>query len=108
MATVKYRLKAGDEVVVTVGKDKGKQGKILQVVTARGRVLVEKVNTVKRHMRQNAQGGGGIMEKEAPIHISNVRYFCSKCSSPAGIRYRLLDDGSKARACSKCGEILDK
>lgn len=108
MSAVSFRLKKGDEVLVTVGKDKGKKGKILHVLKDRDRVLVEKINIVKKHIRQNPQGGGGIMEKESPIHISNVRYFCAKCDAPVGIAYKSLDDGKKARACKKCGEILDK
>jgi len=108
MAGMQYRLKKGDEVFVTNGKDKGKKGKILQVLRDRERVLVEKVNIVSRHVRQNPQGGGGIMEKEASLHISNVMYFCSKCDGPVKVMYKVLEDGKKTRACKSCGEILDK
>ena len=108
MAGVKFRLKKGDEVIVTEGKDKGKKGEIIQIIPGSQRVLVEKTNIVQRHLRQSSEGGGGIMEKEAPIHISNVKYICSKCESPTSISRKLLDNGEKVRACKKCGEILGK
>ena len=108
MAGVKLKLKKGDDVIVTAGKDKGKKGKIIQIITSRQRVMVEKINVVSRHLRQSAEGGGGIMEKEAPIHISNVKYLCGKCNEPVRIMRKLLQDGKSVRACKKCGEILDK
>lgn len=108
MSAVKYKLKKGDTVAVIAGKDRGKRGKIIQVFKSRERVLVEKVNVVKRHLRQGPQGGGGIIEKEAPVHISDVSYLCKKCDAPVRIAMKILDDGKKVRACRKCGEILDK
>lgn len=108
MAGVVYKLKKGDEVQVTSGKEKGKKGKVLQVITGKERVLVEKVNVVKRHLRQSGQDGGGIIEKEAPIHLSNVSYYCEKCDGPVRVVHKVLDDGKKVRSCNKCGEILDK
>lgn len=108
MSQANTSLKKGDTVVVTVGKDRGKRGKIIQVINARQKVLVEKVNVVKRHLRQDAQGGGGIMEKESPIHVSNVNYLCQKCDAPVKISKKLLDNGDKVRACAKCGEIIDR
>ena len=107
MSSSNINLKKGDTVVVTVGKDQGKRGKILQLVDDRKKALVEKVNVVKRHTRQDAQGGGGIIEKEAPIHISNINYLCQKCDAPVRISKKILEDGKKVRACSKCGEIID-
>ena len=107
MSSSNINLKKGDTVVVTVGRDQGKRGKILQLVDDRTRALVEKVNLVKRHTRQDAQGGGGIIEKEAPIHISNINYLCVKCDAPVRISKKILEDGKKVRACSKCGEIVD-
>ncbi|MDH3975964.1 MAG: 50S ribosomal protein L24 [Deltaproteobacteria bacterium] len=101
-------LKKGDTVVVTTGKDRGKRGKIIQIVNVRQKVLVEKVNIVKRHLRQDSQGGGGIMEKESPIHVSNVSYLCQKCDAPVKIMKKILDNGNKVRACAKCGEIIDR
>ncbi len=107
MSSSNINLKKGDTVVVTVGKDRGKRGKILQLVDDRKKALVEKVNLIKRHTRQDAQGGGGIIEKEAPIHISNINYLCVKCDAPVRISKKILEDGRKVRACSKCGEIVD-
>ena len=103
-----YKIKKGDTVVVTTGKDAGKQGQVIQIISGSDKVLVEKVNLVKRHLRQNPQGGGGIIEKEAPIHISNVNYLCTKCNAPVRIAKKSLDDGRKVRACSRCGEVLDR
>lgn len=107
MSSSNINLKKGDTVVVTVGRDQGKRGKILQLVDDRKKALVEKVNLIKRHTRQDAQGGGGIIEKEAPIHISNINFLCPKCDAPVRISKKILDDGRKVRACSKCGEIVD-
>lgn len=108
MSQVNISLKKGDNVVITTGKDQGKRGKIIQIVSNRQKVLVEKVNIVKRHLRQDAQGGGGIMEKESPIHVSNVSYLCQKCDAPVKINKKILDNGKKVRACAKCGEIIDR
>lgn len=108
MAGVKFKLKKGDEVIVTEGRDKGKKGEIIQIIPASHKVLVESVNVVKRHLRQNTEGGGGIMEKEAPIHISNVKFVCGKCDSPSSIFSKFLENGEKVRACKECGEILGK
>ena len=107
MQRTNIKLKKGDTVIVRTGKDAGKRGSILQIVDDRNKVIVEKVNVIKRHLRQDSQGGGGIVEKEAPVHISNVSYLCKKCDSPVRIRMKKLDDGTKARSCKKCGEILD-
>ena len=73
-------LKKGDQVKVTAGKEKGKTGKVLQVIKKKDRVVVEKVNFLKRHKRPDAKGKGGILEKEGPVHLSNVMLICSKCS----------------------------
>ena len=107
MARASLSLKKGDNVIVIAGKDAGKKGEIVQVIRDRQRVMVEKVNLVSRHMRQDSQGGGGIVEKEATIHISNVTFLCSKCDKPAKISMKNLDDGRKVRACRQCGEIID-
>ncbi len=105
---VNFKLKTGDTVLVISGKDRGKREKILKIDKSRERVIVEKVNVVKRHQRQGAQSEGGILEKEAPIHISNVQYYCGKCDSAVKLQKKILDDHKKARACGKCGELLDK
>ena len=100
-------LKKGDTVIVRTGKDAGKKGEIVKVVGNNQRVIVEKVNLINRHLRQDSQGGGGIIEKESTIHISNVNYFCNKCNKPTRISRKILDDARKVRACRHCGEIID-
>jgi len=100
-------LRRNDQVEVTTGKDKGRVGKILKI-SSEDRVLVEKVNMVKRHTKPNmANQQGGIIEKEAPIHISNVMLICPKCSKTVRIGKKFLEDGSKVRVCKKCGESVD-
>ncbi len=101
------RLKKGDTVKVIAGKEKGKTGKILSTIPDKQRVVVEKINLIKRHQRPDAKGKGGIVEKEGPIHVSNVMYLCDKCGSGVRIGYKILDDGKKARVCAKCHETLD-
>jgi large subunit ribosomal protein L24 len=91
------------------GKEKGKSGKVLRVYPDKGRVLIESVNVVKRHTRPTqANQDGGIIEKEAALAISNVMLVCAACSKPTRTGVRLLEDGSKARFCKKCNEIVDK
>jgi large subunit ribosomal protein L24 len=104
---VEKRLKKGDTVKVIAGKEKGKTGKILSTIADRDRVIVEKVNLIKRHRKPDAKGKGGIVEKEGSIHISNVMFLCSKCNQGVRIRTKRLDDGKKARVCVKCHEQLD-
>ncbi len=101
------RIKKDDKVKVIAGKDKGKIGKVLKVLPDKGRVLVENINMVKRHTRSSPQNRqGGIVESEAPIHHSNVMLMCDKCIGPTRVKMRQLEDGKKARACAKCGEII--
>jgi large subunit ribosomal protein L24 len=102
--TVNYKIKAGDTVKLTTGKDKNKQGKVLKV-NKNGRIIVEGVNMVKKAMRKTKQNQqGGIMEIESSIHISNVRVICKKCG-PTRIGYK-IDNKNKIRICRKCGEQL--
>lgn len=101
------RLKKGDTVKVIAGKEKGKTGKILKIDREKKRVIVEKLNMVKRHKRPDTRSKGGIVEKEAPIALSNVMYFCSKCDKGVRIGYKVLDDGEKVRVCKRCMETLD-
>ena len=101
-------IRAKDKVIVLTGKGKGKIGTVLKIDADKGRVIVEKANMVKRHTKPGGkQAQGGIIEKEAPIHISNVMLMCSKCAEPSRIGNRKLEDGSKVRVCKKCGELLD-
>jgi large subunit ribosomal protein L24 len=103
------KIKKNDKVIVLVGKEVGKIGTVLKVDTEKGRVIVEKVNMIKRHSRPSPQTGqGGIVEKEAPLNISNVMVVCDKCTEPTRIGNRLLEDGSKVRICKKCGEPMDR
>ncbi len=101
------RLKKGDMVVVIVGKEKGKTGKILNIIKKQNRVVVEKLNFIKRHQKPDTQGKGGIVEREGSIHISDVMLMCNKCDTGVRVGYRILDDGKKVRVCKKCNEILD-
>ena len=95
-----------DKVVVLVGKDRGKQGEVVQVLPDAQRVIVSKINFVKRHTRPTQTQPGGIREKEASIHISNVMPFCSKCAKPVRTRRTALENGEKQRVCAKCGNSL--
>jgi len=100
-------IKVNDTVAVIAGKEKGKRGRVLMVLPAKDRVLVEKVNFIKRHTKPSQkQRQGGIIEREAPIHLSNVQLFCKKCSKPARLRSLAGVGGEKSRACARCGEVL--
>ena len=100
----KLHVLRGDKVKVIAGKEKGKTGTVLRVVRKTGRVVVEKVNMVKRHSKgTSAQNPGGIVEKESSIHLSNVVPYCSKCSDGVRISRKVLEDGAIVRACTKCG-----
>jgi large subunit ribosomal protein L24 len=104
----KIKLKKGDVVKVLAGKEQGKSGKILKFSKDRTRAFVEKLSMVKRHTRPDAKGKGGIMEKEAAIHLSNLALVCRKCDSVARVGYRLLEDGRRVRVCKKCKEMHDE
>jgi large subunit ribosomal protein L24 len=102
------KIKKNDLVKVISGNYKGLEGKVLKVFPETDRIIVEKVHLIKRHMRkQSGQGQqGGIVEKEAPIHVSDVMFVCPKCSKPTRTSIIVLADGSKARRCKKCKEML--
>ena len=104
-----YRIRKDDKVMVIAGKDAGKIGKVLKILRKKDRVLVEKVNMVKRHMRANPylQQPGGIMEKEMPLHVSNLMVVCSACAKPTRVGYRYTEDGQKVRFCKKCNEVME-
>ncbi|MDQ6982127.1 MAG: 50S ribosomal protein L24 [Mariprofundus sp.] len=108
VTNIKSRIRRDDEVVVIAGRDKGARGKVIRVIAADGRVLVNKINMIKRHTRQSQDSAGGIIEKEAPIAISNVQYFCSNCDAGVRLGAKQLEDGRKVRTCRKCGEVLDR
>jgi large subunit ribosomal protein L24 len=104
-----FRVKKGDNVLVITGKDKGKSGKILKVFPKKNRVIVEGLNRIKRHMRPTKKNPqGGIIEMEAPLHISNVMIICPNCNRQTRIGTSFLQDGTKIRICKKCKEPLDK
>lgn len=104
---MKFKIKKGDKVVVLTGRDKGKNGEVLRVLRAESRVLVQGVNMVKRHTRPQPGQPGGIVEKEAAIHVSNVAHIDPKSQKPTRIGYRILEDGRKVRYAKRSGEILD-
>ncbi|MBA2450868.1 MAG: 50S ribosomal protein L24 [Chloroflexi bacterium] len=106
MATLKLR--RDDTVEVLVGKDKGKRGKVREVRPDERRVVVADVNIMKRHIKpgRSTARQAGIVDVEAPLNISNVAVVCTKCNRPTRVGTRVLDDGSKARFCKKCGELI--
>jgi len=103
------KIRKSDKVIIVAGKETGKIGTVLKVDSEKGRVLVEKVNMIKRHSKPSAKTGqGGIVEKEAPLNISNVMIVCDKCTEKTRVGKRVLEDGSKVRICRKCGEPMDR
>ena len=103
-------IRKNDVVKVISGRDKGKTGRVLSVNRDAGKLLVEHVMLIKRHTRPNPAKNikGGIVEKEAPVHASNVQIVCSGCGKHARIGHQTLPSGSKVRACKRCGATLDK
>jgi len=106
MADANYKLRKEDLVQVIAGKDQGKQGKILRIDHEKGRVIVSGINMVKKSKKKKSQTDrGGIVEIEAPVHVSNVMIVCKKCNKPVRTGYKVVD-GQKKRVCRKCGEVL--
>jgi len=102
-------IKKNDTILVITGKGEGKKGRVLSVSQLKDQLLIEKVNIIKRHMKPTRKyTQGGIIEKEAPLHISNVMLVCPKCSKPTRIGNSLLQDGRKVRMCKKCREVIDQ
>ncbi|MFW6160323.1 MAG: 50S ribosomal protein L24 [Acidobacteriota bacterium] len=106
----KIFLRKNDTVVVINGKDKGKTGKVLKVIPEKRRVVVEKVNFVKEFVRRDQSRNiqGGIMEKEAPIDVSNLMLYCNECGQGVRVKRKVFKDGSKIRVCAKCESSLEK
>jgi large subunit ribosomal protein L24 len=101
-------IKKNDTIVVLTGKEKNKQGRVLSVYPLKEQVLVEKINVIKRHMKPSRKyTQGGIIEKEAPLKVSNVMLICPKCSKPTRIGNTVLQTGKKVRVCKKCREVMD-
>ncbi len=102
-----FKIKKGDMVQATKGKDAGKKGKVLAIFTAKSRALVEGVNLVKKHKKQTRQDQkGGIISIEAPMAISNLMFLCGHCNRPVRIGIKVLADGKKARFCKACSEVV--
>ncbi len=102
------KIRKNDTVLVIAGKDRGKKGKVRQALPKEDKVVVEGVNMVKRHSRaRGVARQAGIIQLEAPIHVSNVMLICNKCNKPARIGFRFLADGRKARICRSCHELVD-
>jgi large subunit ribosomal protein L24 len=95
-----------DKVVLLAGRDRGKQGDVVEVDTEKGRVLVAKINFIKKHARPTQTEPGGIREKEASVPLSRVMLVCPKCSQPTRSKFDYLSDGTKARLCRRCGEMI--
>ena len=101
-------IRKNDSVMVIAGKERGKTGKILRVLPEENAVIIERLNIVKRHSKpRGPQQPGGIVEKEATIHASNVMIMCDKCNAPVRIGHKILADGKKIRICRRCNEALD-
>jgi large subunit ribosomal protein L24 len=106
MAT-KFKIKKGDKVVVITGRDKGKQGEVLRVLREENRLLVQGVHMMKRHTRPSSGNPGGIIEREATIHVSNVAHVDPKSGKPTKVGYKQLADGRKVRFARRSGETID-
>lgn len=103
----KLKIKKGDHVIVTSGKDKGKHGEVLKVIPKDSRVIVQGVNVVRRHQRQSQTQEGGIVSKEAPIHVSNLAIEDPTDGKPSRIGWKFLNDGRKIRFAKRSGEVID-
>ena len=110
MSRLATPIRKNDSVVVTTGKDRGKRGRVLKVLPEKNRLVVEGVNFIKRHTKPNPQRNikGGLVEREASLHASNVQLVCPECGKPTRLGRRLLGDGRKVRICRKCEGVVDK
>jgi large subunit ribosomal protein L24 len=109
MAECRTYLKKNDQVEIITGKDKGRVGKILRIVQKNDKAIVERINMVKRHKKSSEMNQPGqIIEKESPIHISNLQLICPECTKTGRIGKRILEDGTKVRYCKSCGESIEK
>ena len=101
------KIRKGDRVIVTAGRDKGKRGEVRQVMPEDGRAIVVGVNLVRRHTRQTAQTEGGIISKESTIHLSNLAILDPKTGKPTRVGFKVLDDGRKVRVARGSGDLID-
>jgi large subunit ribosomal protein L24 len=104
---VKLKIRRGDKVVVLAGRDKGKHGEVMKAFPAENKVVVQGVNMVRKHQKQTPNQQGGIIAKEAPIHVSNLAIEDPKDGEPSRIGFRILDDGRKVRYAKRSGEVID-
>ena len=101
------KVRRNDTVIVCTGRDKGKKGRVLSVFPEKDTVLVEGVNFIKRHTRRTREDQqGGIIQREAPIQLSNLKFFCNKCNKATKVGFTILKDGKKTRICKKCSEVI--
>jgi large subunit ribosomal protein L24 len=110
MPRLQTPIRRNDNVIVTTGKDRGKRGRVLKVLPAKNRLIVEGVNFIKRHTKPNPQRQikGGLVEREAALHASNVQLVCPDCGKPTRLGRRILGDGRKVRICRKCEGVVDR
>lgn len=108
MSKAKLNIRKGDTVAVISGKEKGKKGKVLLLSPLKGRAIVEALNMITIHARPSQRNPqGGMVQKEAPIHVSNLMLVCTKCGKATRVGRRILENGEKVRVCKKCSEIID-
>ncbi|MBI3752450.1 MAG: 50S ribosomal protein L24 [Deltaproteobacteria bacterium] len=109
MQVAKYKIKKNDQVMIIKGREEGKTGRVVKVIPDKGRVVIEKLNMLKRHVKPSPKyKQGGIIEKEASLAISNVMLICDKCKGPVRVGRKVLDGGKIVRYCKQCGEVLEK
>jgi large subunit ribosomal protein L24 len=110
MSRLATPIRKNDNVLVTTGKDRGKRGRVLKVLPEKNRLIVEGVNFIKRHTKPNPQRNikGGLVEREAPLHASNVQLVCPECGQATRLGRKVLEDGRKVRICRKCEGVVDK
>jgi large subunit ribosomal protein L24 len=102
------KIRKNDNVLIIAGKDRGKKGKVRKALPREDKVIIEGLNTIKRHSRTKGQAKqAGIIELESPLHVSKVMIICSKCAKPARVGVRFLEDGKRVRFCRACSEVID-
>jgi large subunit ribosomal protein L24 len=107
---IRLHIRKNDQVEVISGRDRGKRGKVLRVMPARGRAIVERVNVIKRHTRPNPQRNikGGVVEREGSLDVAKLMIVCPECNESTRVRRKILSDGRKVRACAACEGVIDK
>jgi len=109
VAAVKSKIKKGDTVMVISGRERGKTGKVLSLTPGDGKITVEKLNIIKRHTKPSQKvRQGGIIEREAPMSLSNVMFLCGNCNKATRLGIRMLEDGRRVRVCRKCNEVVER